>query len=195
MPNTLSGGVAADFFQKHGHTRTAIQRKQEIADVDVNQDGRTSFIEYLVLHFKIFILEEYFQRKQMQPDVDMAHNGVGLTKVGDKLIEELFANFPHGIDLDLDKSVRDLVLKKASLKKQMEELNETILHTTAIKAKVAQQALDKLIKEDDTHVVEVRIANAIAKLEKRTIEEVKKRKAQVVATEEAKKPTRGGVKQ
>ena len=37
---------AADFLQRHGKTRTGIQRKHEVADVDLNHDGQISFIEF-----------------------------------------------------------------------------------------------------------------------------------------------------
>ena len=46
---TLSPAAAAGFLQGLGKTRTALQRKAELQDVDMNGDGRTSFIEYLLL--------------------------------------------------------------------------------------------------------------------------------------------------
>lgn len=36
--------MAADFLQKSGLERTAIQRKQEVADIDLDKNGRISFI-------------------------------------------------------------------------------------------------------------------------------------------------------
>lgn len=53
---------ASDFLQKNGLERTALQRKEEIADVDLDNDQRVSFIEYMLLHFKKMILEEYYKR-------------------------------------------------------------------------------------------------------------------------------------
>ena len=94
--DSMSAAVAADFLQKTGHTRTAMQRKAELADVDVNNDGRTSFIEMLLLHFKLVVLQEFFARQGMEPDVDMTTDGVGVTGVGDRLVEELFAP-PQGV--------------------------------------------------------------------------------------------------
>ena len=36
---------AADFLQKHGKTRTGLQRKDELTDIDLNNDGKIAFIE------------------------------------------------------------------------------------------------------------------------------------------------------
>ena len=44
---------AADFLQKHGKTRTGSERKAELSDVDINSDGIISFLEYLLLHYKV----------------------------------------------------------------------------------------------------------------------------------------------
>jgi hypothetical protein len=119
--NSMSPAVAADFFQKSGRTRTAMQRKAELADVDVNGDGRTSLIEYLMLHFKIMILEEFFRRQGSAPDVDMGNDGVGLTGVGDRLIEELFAP-PQGVDPELEKMMKDFAIQHAKSKQEIAEL-------------------------------------------------------------------------
>jgi hypothetical protein len=89
--DTLSPAGAADFLQKLGRVRTAKQRKEELSDVDVNGDGRTSFIEYLLLHYKIMIMQEHFKRIDKTPDVDMSNDGIGLVGVGTILIEEVFA--------------------------------------------------------------------------------------------------------
>jgi hypothetical protein len=47
--------MAADFLQKHGKERTAIQRGQEIKDIDLDNNSRIAFIEYLLLHYKVII--------------------------------------------------------------------------------------------------------------------------------------------
>ena len=39
-------------------TRTALQRKAELNDVDVNNDDRICLTEYYLLHYKIMILKE-----------------------------------------------------------------------------------------------------------------------------------------
>jgi len=53
---------AADFLQKNGKERTALQRKEELKDVDLDNNDRICFIEYLLLHFKAMILTEYYKR-------------------------------------------------------------------------------------------------------------------------------------
>src|SRR3712207_7389771 len=46
------------------------------------------------------------------PDVDMGNDGVGLTGVGDRLIEELFAP-PAGLDPELEKLMSEFSLMHA----------------------------------------------------------------------------------
>ena len=81
---------ASDFLQKNGKTRTAMQRKEELEDIDLNKDGRIGLTEYLLLHFKVMVLSEYFKRLEMKPTVSLENDGIGLTGVGDMLLEELF---------------------------------------------------------------------------------------------------------
>jgi hypothetical protein len=173
--DTLSPAAAAGFLQSLGRTRTAMQRKAELQDVDMNGDGRTSFIEYLLLHFKINILEEYFKRKGTAPDVDMGNDGVGLTGVGDRLIEELFAP-PAGLDPELEKLMAEFSLMHASREKEIHDL-EAVVADGGVKGMAAKNKLDSLKKEDQTsmHAVEAKIAAAIKKAIKKTEEEVKKK--------------------
>jgi len=179
--DSMSPAVAADFFQKNGQTRTAMQRKAELADVDVNQDGRTSFIEYLVLHFKIMILEEFFARKGEDADVDMNNGGVGLTGVGERLIEELFAP-PQGIDPELEKMMKDFASTRAVRAKEIADLEEVVAGG-GVKGMSAKTTLDSLKKEDSSQLnaIEARITAAIKKTEKKTHEEVERREAEAAA--------------
>ena len=179
--DSMSPAVAADFFQKNGQVRTAMQRKAELADVDVNGDGRTSFIEYLLLHFKVMILEEFFARKGEAPDVDLSSNGVGLTGVGERLIEELFAP-PQGIDPELEKMMKDFASSRAARAQEEAALEEVVSHG-GVKGMSAKNQLDALRKEDTSavHAIEARIAAAIKKAEKKTHEEVARREAEAAA--------------
>jgi len=179
--DSLSPAVAADFFQKNGQTRTAMQRKAELADVDVNQDGRTSFIEYLILHFKVMILEEFFARKGEAPDVDLSNNGVGLTGVGDRLIEELFAP-PQGIDPELEKMMREFAANRAAKAAEIATLEEVVAGG-GVKGMSAKTTLDSLKKEDTSalNAIEARIGAAIKKAEKKTHEEVGRREAEAAS--------------
>lgn len=185
--DSMSPAVAADFFQKIGLTRTALQRKAELADVDVNQDGRTSFIEYLVLHFKLMILEEFFARKEVEPDVDMTQGGVGLTGVGERLIEELFAP-PQGVDPELEKMMRDFALSQQTRAAEIAALEEVVA-AGGVKGMGANTKLEALKKEDGSalNLIEARIASAIKKAEKKTSEEVARREAEAAAAVEAER--------
>lgn len=164
--DSMSPAVAADFMQNLGKTRTATQRKAELADVDVNQDGRTSFLEYLILHFKIMILEEFFARKGAEPDVDMTTDGIGLTGVGDRLIEELFAP-PQGVDLELEKMIRDFAQTQLSTATKMADL-EAIVEAGGVKGMGAKTELDKLKNADQTTAngIQARIKAATQKANK-----------------------------
>ena len=128
------------------------------------------------------ILQEYFKRKSMEPDVDMGNDGVGLTGVGDRLIEELFAP-PAGLDPELEKLMAEFSLMHVTREKEIKDL-EAIVAEGGVKGMAAKTKLDSLKKEDQTalHAVEAKIAAAIKKAVKKTEEEVKKK-----AEEEAKK--------
>jgi len=178
--NSMSPAVAADFMQKRGRTRTAMQRKAELADVDVNQDGRVSFIEYLILHYKVMILEEFFQRKGEAPDVDITGDGVGLTGVGDRLIEELFAP-PAGLDPELEKMMKDFSLHHQTRVKEEAELEAQVAEG-GVKGMGAKSKLETLRKADgsELHALEARIAAAIKKADKKAHEEVALREKELV---------------
>jgi len=108
---TLDFVGASDFLQKNGKPRTATQIKAELKDVDVNSEGKTSFIEYLLLHYKIMILESYYKRKGVDPEVELKDDGVGLVGVGNQLISELYSP-PLGLDPELEKMMRDFAISK-----------------------------------------------------------------------------------
>ena len=72
---------ASDFLQKNGKTRTAVQRREELEDIDLDKNGRIGFTEYLLLHYKIMVLTEYFKRHEMSPTVSLEDDGIGLKGV------------------------------------------------------------------------------------------------------------------
>jgi len=191
---SMSAAVAADFLQKTGRTRTAMQRKAELADVDVNGDGRTSFIEMLMLHFKTMVLEEFFRRQEMGSDVDLSNDGVGLTGVGDRLVEELYAP-PQGVDPELEKMMKDFSIEHAKRKKEIADLEEQVAQG-GVKGMSAKNTLETVKKRDnsDMHAIEARIAAAIKKAEKKTIEEMAKRDAEAEAKKaESKSSAKSGL--
>ena len=62
---------AADFLQHHGITRTATERRAEMEDIDMNKDGSISFIEYLLLQYKCFLLAEWYKTRNEEPGMDL----------------------------------------------------------------------------------------------------------------------------
>ena len=83
---------AADFLQKNGKTRTAQQRTAELRDIDLDNNGRIAFLEYLLLHYKVLVLKDYFDKKgkPIPSDMDLSKDGVGVTGVGEYILEALF---------------------------------------------------------------------------------------------------------
>jgi len=160
----------------------------------VNGDGRTSLIEYLILHFKIMILEEFFRRQGAAPDVDMGNDGVGLTGVGDRLIEEMFAP-PQGVDPELEKMMKDFAIQHAKSKAEIADL-QAVVEQGGVKGMSAKNSLESLQKKDttDLNAIEARIAAAIKKTEKKTLEEVAKKEAEAATKKaEAEAGRKGGL--
>ncbi|GBG27078.1 Calcium-binding protein SPEC 1A [Hondaea fermentalgiana] len=182
---TLSAAGAANFFQQNGKTRTAIQRKSELKDVDINQDGRTSFIEYLLLHYKIMILTEYFARHHMEPDVDMDNDGVGVTGVGERLVQELFS-VPQGLDPELEKMMEEFSIEHAKRKAKIADLEEKVA-AGGVKGMAAKNTLTQLQQEDQTamHAIEARIAAAVKKAVAKARKELDAKTAGAVTDGEA----------
>ena len=188
---TMSPAAAAGFLQGLGLTRTALQRKAELNDVDIDGDGRTSFIEYLLLHFKIEILEEYFKRRNMEPDVSMENHGVGLTGVGDRLVEELFA-IPVGLDPELESLMKQFSIEHKRREDEIAELR-AVVEQGGVKGMAAKSKLDNVLNEDQSgmHMVEAKIATAIKKAHKKAKDEMeakaKEKAAEIAAADAARK--------
>jgi len=170
--NELSQAGAPDFLQKNGKTRTALQRKQELQDIDFNKDSMIGFIEYLLLHYKVMILKEHFARKEEEPSVDLENDGVGLTGVGHLLIEELFAP-PQGIDPELEKMMSEFSIEHAKRETKIRKLKEKV-EIGGVKGMAAKNELEQLQQTDETEMnaVEARIAAAIKKAQKKSEKEL-----------------------
>jgi len=156
---------ASDFSQKNGKTRTATQIKGELKDVDVDSNGRTSFIEYLLLHYKIMILESFYKRKGVEPEVELKDDGVGLVGVGDQLILELYSP-ALGMDPELEKMMRDFALHKKTRETKIAEL-EAIIAQGGVKAMATKAELDKITSENGAELnhLEAKIKAATKKAE------------------------------
>jgi hypothetical protein len=57
---------AGQFLQANGQTRTGLERKRECKDIDIDNNGRISFIEYLLLHYKCMVLKAYYTRHKKE---------------------------------------------------------------------------------------------------------------------------------
>lgn len=182
----LSHAGAANFMQVHGQTRTAQQRRAELKDIDINNDGKVSFLEYLLLHYKIMILKEYFARNNMEPDVDMDSNGVGVTGVGERLVEELF-NVPQGLDPELEKMMDEFSVERAKRLKKIENLEEKVAKG-GVAGMAAKNELEQLKAADETdmNAVEARIKAAVKKAVAKSNKELATKQAQAEADEKQK---------
>jgi len=117
----LNPVMAADFLQKHGRERTALQRGQEIKDIDLDNNGRIAFIEYLLLHYKVMILEAYYKRIGSACPHDLSNGGIGVVGVGRELLDELFT-LPAGLDPALAKAIEDFMAQKRAREAKIKEL-------------------------------------------------------------------------
>jgi len=141
---------ASDFLQKNGLTRTAIQRKNELNDIDLDQNKRISFIEYMLLHFKVMILREYFKRKDQTPTMklDNETSAVGLTGVGALLLDELF-ELPIGLPPELVEAIEKFTATVKSKENRLKELREKASQG-GVKGMAAQNEIVQMEKEDKT---------------------------------------------
>mmetsp|Transcript_13472 Transcript_13472/g.20819 ORF Transcript_13472/g.20819 Transcript_13472/m.20819 type:complete len:264 (+) Transcript_13472:1079-1870(+) len=144
----LDATHAADFLQKNGKTRTALQRKQEIRDVDLDFNDKISFIEFLLLIYKAMILSEYYKRMQIPPEEDLSNDAVGVTGVGAKLLDELFT-LPLGLDPALEKAIDEFTAKKREREKKMKTLEEKAA-AGGVKGMTAKNELEQMVSQDQT---------------------------------------------
>jgi len=139
---------ASDFLQKNGKVRTAVQRKEELEDIDLNFDGRIGLSEYFLLHYKIMILQEYFKRHEIAPTVSLEDDGVGLKGVGDMLLEELFT-MPMGINPEIEEAIAAFMAEKRAKENKMAEL-ESKAATGGVKGLAAKNELAQMNAADST---------------------------------------------
>jgi len=166
---------AADFLQKNGKTRTAMQRKEELADIDLDKNGRIGLTEYLILHFKVMILSEYFKRHETTPNVSLENDGIGLTGVGDMLLEELFT-VKLGMDPELERAIEEFMAKKREKETKVKDLEaKTVLG--GVKGLTAKAELAQIAAGDKTDENRIEI----------TLNAAKKRAGNFSAAEQLKK--------
>ena len=141
---------ASDFLQKNGITRTAIQRKNELADIDLDQNKRISFVEYMLLHFKVMILKEYFKRKEQTPTMKLENeaSAVGLVGVGVMLLDELFT-LPVGLPPELVEAIEKFTETVRTKENRLKDLRNKASQG-GVKGMAAQNEIIQMEKEDKT---------------------------------------------
>jgi len=143
---------ASDFLQKNGLTRTAIQRKNELADIDLDNNKRISFVEYMLLHFKFMILTEYFKRKEQAPTMKLTGeiDTVGLTGVGIQLLDELFT-LPTQLPAELVEALEKFTATIRTKENRLKDLREKA-SSGGVKGMAAQNEIIQMEKEDTTEL-------------------------------------------
>jgi len=153
--------MAADFLQKNGLERTALQRKEEIKDIDLDNNDRIALIEYLLLHFKVMVLQAYYKRHEQDCPYDLTQGGVGVTGVGPLLLEELFT-MPMGLDPELEAAIEEFTAKKKAREQRMKELNDKVA-LGGVKGLAAVNEIKQLENADQTDLNRIEITLNAAK--------------------------------
>jgi len=155
---------AADFLQKNGRPRIAQQITDELKDIDMDKNQRISFIEYLLLHFKVMVLKEYYKRLEVQPVEKLSddiEDGVGLVGVGFKLLDELFAE-KLGLPEDLLRAIEEFTSKKRETEKKVKELKDKA-DAGGVKGAAAANELIQIEASDKTQMNKIEISLNAAK--------------------------------
>jgi len=155
---------AADFLQKNGRPRIAQQITDELKDIDMDKNQRISFIEYLLLHFKVMVLKEYYKRLELDPVEKLSddiEDGVGLVGVGYKLLDELFA-IKTGLPEELLRAIEEFTSKKREADKKIKVLREKV-DAGGVKGAAAANELAQLEASDKTQMNKVEISLNAAK--------------------------------
>jgi len=178
---------AADFLQKNGLERTALQRKEEVKDIDLDNNGLIAFIEYLLLHFKAMILEEYYKRTGDICKDDLSKGAIGVTGVGHKLLDELFT-LPLGLDPALEKAIEEFTQQKKSRESKLRELEEKVAQG-GVKGLASKNEIEQMEKQDMTEMnrIEITLNAAKKKSSKQSGEMALKEKKKTQEEEEKKK--------
>jgi len=142
--------AAAEFLQKHEKVRIAQQIKDELRDIDLDNNGRISFAEYLLIHFKVMVLREFYKRHETAPVEDLSNDGIGLVGIGDKLLEELFEP-KAGLPAELVAAIEEFTSKKREKEAKVKDL-EAKAAAGGVKGAAAANELVQLQASDKTEM-------------------------------------------
>jgi len=190
--NDLNAAQASDFLQQNGKTRTAVQRREELKDVDLNKDDRISFVEYLLLHYKSMILTEYYKRHKQQPAEDLSNDAIGVVGVGEKLLEELFT-MPAGLSAELEKAIDDFYKSKRERDARYKQLEGVAASGASVKALGAKNEIAQMDAADKTEMnrLELTLNAAKRKAQKSSAEQLLAEKEKASKAEEDGKRNAG----
>ena len=190
---------AMSFLQKNGAERTTIQRREEVRDIDLDNDQRISFIEYLMLQFKVMILTEFYKRHNCAPEEDLSKGGVGVTGVGDKLLDQLFANQGGTLPAELEKAIEEFTKMARERNGKLDDLTKKS-KGASVKAMAAANEIKQMEAEDTTEMNRLEITLNAAK--KKALKNVdgsaaleSKRKAELKADQEKRQLSRNSLKE
>lgn len=108
----------------------------------MDNNSRISFIEYLLIHFKVLVLTEFYKRHEINPVEDLTNDGIGIVGVGDKLLEELFEP-KSGLPAELVAAIEEFTAKKREKEKKVKDL-EAKAAAGGVKGAAATNELSQL---------------------------------------------------
>lgn len=162
-------GFVNDTEKKYDKTFTSKKQRDAIfGELDVNGDGRVTFIEYLLFHYKPMILGEYYKRRGQQAPakLESAIGHIGDLRVVDILVEELF-EVPAGVDADFDKASAEFFTATQERNAKIAELKEKIANVGKVKGMGLQKELDSLQKESEKGKQDVHVNAGRARVTKK----------------------------
>jgi F actin bundling C terminal len=153
--------LCEDFLQRNDATRTALERRKEVRDVDLNFDDYVDFIELALLLFKGMILSEYYKRVGEACPHDLSNGGVGVTGVGFELLDELFT-MPTALSPELEKAIEEFAAQKRARANRLHSLEEKAAGG-GVRAMSAKNELAQLNAADVTEMNRLEITLNAAK--------------------------------
>lgn len=176
---------AADLLQKKGAARTALERNEELADIDLDTDGRICFLEYALLTYKQMILEAYYDRKGEKCPFDLSRKGVGVTGCGAHILDELMY-MPEGLSPELIAALDAFEKSQRERAAHIKKLEDTAA-AGGVKGLAAKNELEQLATQDSTEMnkLEITLNAAKRKQSKNTGAAEVERKKKLQADEEA----------
>ena len=114
----------------------------------------------LLLAYKPMVLGAYFARHKMAPTMDLSNDCVGVTGVGELLLEELFT-FPAG-DVEVQRAIEAFMKAKRDRERVVKELGARAA-LGGVKGLAAKNELEQLARRDSTSENRVEITLNAAK--------------------------------